>query len=131
MIHVFIAHWLYHCQHCPTEYEGLTCLDIILQTDNYHSSWDFGPCTPSHTNANIYSDTIYIFTEKCCVTSGDYLLSCKNTKKDGWTNSFVKIGGHKFCDDYTGYNTFRALNIPGMHLYIIISLRSAFLLYVQ
>ena len=57
------------------------------------------------------------------MTSGDYLLSCKNTEKDGWTNSFVKIGWHQFCDDYTGYNTFRALNIPGMHLYIIISLR--------
>ena len=120
-----IFNWFYGSNFNYTEQEGLTCLDITLEMDQHEYSWDFGPCTPSHTSYTGMHRT-YRYIEKCCIPSGDYLLSCKSKENHqlenqyGWIDSLVKIGRHQFCDDYTGYNTFVSLNIPGTHFMICI-----------
>ena len=50
--------------------------------------------------------------------NGNYILSCQSTEMNGWIDSFVRIGHHQFCDDYTNYNSMITLNIRGERSYI-------------
>ena len=80
---------------------------------NTRYEWELGPCVPSHK----YKAGSDIFSEKCCVPIGNYVLSCRNNDELGWLlNNFVKVGRHQFCDEYVGYNALSAINIPGMNL---------------
>ena len=111
----------YHPRSNSIEQNNSTCFDIILDIPRIRkdkNTWEFGPCFSSHDNDQFSSLNRRSYTEKCCVPNGDYALSCKSKKSTGWVRSFVKIGRHQFCDDYTGYNSFVALNIPGMPLHI-------------
>ena len=99
-----------------------TCFDIILEIPRKrkdNNNWEFGPCFPSHSNDQYGSLNRRSYTERCCLLNGDYVLSCTSRKSTGWVRSFVRLGRHQFCDDYTGYNSFVSLNIPGMRLPII------------
>ena len=87
---------------------GSICIDVHLYAQRGSYNWQFGPCHSSHQFSG--SGT---YTEKCCAPNGDYIFSCKDTKGDGWDNSFVTIGGHQFCDDIVGYEKLLAINISG------------------
>ena len=89
-------------------------MDVQLHTVATSYNWELGHCygTQKYTlSANVY-------IEKCCVGNGRHLLSCENTVNGGWMDSFVKIGGHTFCDDIVGINKFILLNIPGTYNFI-------------
>ena len=98
--------------------ERFTCFDIVLYNGGKDAyTWELGPCVPSHA----FDYDVFEYTEKCCVPNGNYLLSCnvKDRSSSGWlTNSFVRIGRHKFCDDIPGYNALRAINVLGMNIHI-------------
>ena len=71
-------------------------------------TWELGQCytTDQYSIAGTY-------TEKCCVPSGNHVLSCHSAQNNGWVNAFVGIDGHMFCDDMIGYDKFVAIDIPG------------------
>ena len=97
--------------------ERFTCLDIVLYNGGKDAyTWELGPCVPSHTFDYDFSE----YTEKCCFSTGNYLLSChtKDRSRSGWlANNFVRIGRHKFCDDFPGYNALRVINVQGMNVH--------------
>ena len=70
--------------------------------------WELGQCHATQKYASAY-----ISSEKCCISNGDYLLSCTSSKDSSWDNSFVTIKDHKFCDDMIGHNKFIVMNMPG------------------
>ena len=85
-------------------------------------NWDLAPCSPSHLSKHKPGGGRWRYIEKCCLPNGNYLLSCTTIRLHGWIDSFVKIGKHQFCDDYTTYNSLVKLNIPGENSYIILSM---------
>ena len=90
---------------------GSVCINVdlhTLHTKNDIYKWQLGPCQASHKYSQIGT-----YTEKCCVPNGDHLLSCKNKQHDGWVDTAVTIGKHRFCDDSVGYNQLIKLNIQG------------------
>ena len=101
--------------------ERFTCFDVVLKNGGRDAyTWELGPCVPSHAFDYDFSE----YTEKCCVPNGNYLLSCivKDQSSSGWlTNTFVRIGRHKFCDDFPGYNALRAIHVLGMNLHLVIN----------
>ena len=110
-----------------TAQTGITCLDINFHTPSPRLyNWDFAPCLPIHANERKRGTTRWKFIQKCCLPNGEYLLMCENTQTDGWMDSVVKIGQHRFCDDYTSYNSIVKLNIQGTYSF----LKSKFLFFV-
>ena len=97
----------------PAEGKGLTCIDVKLHTDKTDYDWEFGQCYGSI--AKLWLRHANKYTEKCCLTNDNHVLSCKNNQNGGWIDGFVRIGGHKFCDDIIGDNKFILVNVPGTY----------------
>ena len=73
------------------------CFDVELTTKHHgiDISWSLGDrCSSSqeYGNNNVY-------TKKCCLKLGDYVLSCDDSHGDGWQGGFIQIQGKKYCDD--------------------------------
>ena len=90
-----------------TDYSSLfllVCIDIKLTTTSHGSdvSWDMVQVglvseTGSCSSANFYTD-YEEYLETCCLTPGDYMLTCKDSHGDGWDGGFIEIRGHRYCD---------------------------------
>ena len=73
-------------------------------------TWSLGHCSSSH---NWLHRGVYI--ERCCVSEGVHILSCKTDRdKNDWSNNVVMIMGHRFCEDFVGYETAFSINISGV-----------------
>ena len=87
---------------------GLECFDISFHKTNNMSSWEFGSCSssPEFSTAGIYID-------KCCISPGEHILTCKKTDGHDWSRSVLTLKGHQFCNDYVGSKTMITLNLEG------------------
>ena len=80
-------------------------------TENYapENKWTFGRCFSSHKWRGPGT-----YVEKCCLPGGIHLLTCETSRnKNDWSSNVVMILGHRFCDDFVGYQAVLALNISG------------------
>ena len=100
--------------HYPTEGKKLTCMDVQLHTVATSYTWELGHCYGTQK----YTLSTNIYIEKCCVANGYHLLSCENNLNSGWSDSFLKIGEHTFCDDIIGKKKFILVNVPGRYSFI-------------
>jgi len=91
----------------------MVCIDISLTTFHYESSWTFGPCSFYHTETSNYKNTTK-YAERCCLSLGEYTLTCSNSDNVGWRGGFLEIQGHKYCHDFVGYNARRKITVVGM-----------------
>ena len=52
--------------------------------------------------------------EKCCVSPGNYTLTCSNTRHPhGWKKGFITINGAHYCDDFMGFKAMRRITVKG------------------
>ena len=89
------------------------CVDIRLETrgDGGEISWTFGPCSSDQVYA---SNKPYI--QQCCLATGEYHLTCKDSYGDGWKGAFIEIQGKKYCDDFrTGSVAIQKVTIEGIY----------------
>ena len=58
-----------------------------------------------------------------------HVLTCKTTRdRNDWSLDVVMILGHRFCEDFVGYETATAINISGpVNSYISICTHALFL----
>ena len=70
--------------------------------------WLFGSCASS----NYYTQKME-YLERCCLPPGDYVLSCYDERKEGWSNAQIDILGHRYCDNFLGYIAMHRVAIPG------------------
>ena len=64
--------------------------------------WTLGPYVNTATLEN-YG----IMLQRICVLPGHYVLTCGNAAKpEGWHNSYLRIQGQRYCDDFTAYKHF-------------------------
>ena len=91
-----------------TDEYGSICIEIKLNAKDDSYRWKLGSCYASHKFSGVGT-----YIEKCCLSNGNHIFSCKNSQGNGWANSVVKIGNHQFCDDFVGYNKLITINVPG------------------
>ena len=88
------------------------CFDVRLTSElstNTGYFWRFGSCQ---------FDKAYVmdrsYTEICCLPRGEHTLTCGSIDGTAWTKIFLLINGHRFCDDFTGYEALRTINVSGI-----------------
>lgn len=50
-------------------------------------------------------------TVDCCLSSGTFLLSCKDDSGNGMSGGYVKVGGHRLFDPWSGFKQDAAVTI--------------------
>ena len=38
--------------------------------------------------------------QTCCLTPGNYTLTCMDSYADGWHGGYIQIGGSLYCNDF-------------------------------
>lgn len=88
----------------------LICFDVYMSgrfTPDY--TWSLGHCSPSQTWLRPGT-----YIERCCLSKGVHVLTCKTGRtKNDWSYNVVLIMGHRFCEDYVGYEAVISINISG------------------
>ena len=90
--------------------KDLICFDVHMSdrsTTDY--TWSLGHCSPSQgwPHPGTYVD-------RCCLSKGVHMLTCKTARaKNDWSHNVVIIMGHRFCEDYVGYEAVFSINISG------------------
>ena len=55
------------------------------------------------------------YSQKCCLSGAIHVLNCKIRRANNdWSESVVMLLGHRFCEEFVGYETFIAINISGI-----------------
>ena len=94
-----------------TDY-GLICIDVYMtEWRTAENKWSLGHCYSSHkwVGAGTY-------IQKCCLSEGTHILTCKTSRhNDDWSSNVVIILGHRFCEDFVGYEEAMAINISGLY----------------
>ena len=88
------------------------CIDVETKTASQANQmkWTLGPYV---SPANLEDHGIML--QRICVLPGHYVLTCFNAAKpEGWHNSYLRIQGQRYCDDFTAYKAFRNIEIHGM-----------------
>ena len=91
----------------------LICFDVYMsERSTPDNTWSLGDCSQSqkwlHTGTYI---------ERCCLSKGVHMLSCKTARaKNDWSHNVVIIMGHRFCEDFVGYEAVFSINISGVFI---------------
>lgn len=76
------------------------------------NTWSLGHCFQSQewTGPGTY-------IESCCLSKGVHTLTCKtNRAKNDWSSNVVVVMGHRFCEDFVGYEAVFSINISGVFI---------------
>ena len=92
------------------------CVDTKLTTKAWGQeiSWTFGSCAGAAQGS--YADN-QEYPERCCLTPGEYTLTCKDSYGDGWHGGFIEIQGNKYCEDFVGSLTTNQITIAGIYAF--------------
>ena len=72
--------------------------------------WSLGPCSQSQKSLGEGR-----YTERCCLSEGIHILTCKAGRNENdWSSNVVMILGHRFCEDFVGYEAVIPINISGI-----------------
>ena len=75
-------------------------------------TWSLGPCSISQTWLRPGT-----YIERCCLSKGVHILTCKTGRaKNDWSHNVVIIMGHRFCEDFVGYEALFPINITGVFI---------------
>ena len=84
--------------------------------------WNIGSCS----SAGIYpewlpnkmGDVTRTFVRSCWLVPGQHVLECYSKNYSaGWTNAYIEIQGHRYCDDFISIKAFRNIIIAGIFFY--------------
>ena len=85
---------------------------------HFSRQWTMGSCYGPKSALERYPNEIVY--EKCCLPSGNYILTCTNEKsKYGWGNAYIGIGGKRYCDDFIGFKARRMVSVQGKGLLLV------------
>ena len=103
---------------CSQIVATLVCIDIRVTSLHYGASWTYGPCSFAASDKKENNDTT-IYVEKCCLSTEENTLTCRDSKKRGWRGEYLEIQGHKHCHDFfIGYTAKRKIAVSGLNLHL-------------
>ena len=73
--------------------------------------WNLGSCSSTDLLGNQDRKTIY--SKRCCLEPGEYILSCRSQLPHGWNGGYIEFQGRRYCDDFIGYVAMRRVVIKG------------------
>ena len=89
---------------------------MVLITEEGLSSnvrWSLDHCSSKKT-FQMYKDRGE-FTQRCCLTPGNHILTCENSDLAiGWNHAKIVIEGHTYCDDFLSYKAMRVIVVSGL-----------------
>ena len=87
------------------------CIDVYTTGwRTPENKWSFSHCSSPH---KWMGGGMYI--QKCCLSGGAHILTCKTSRHNyDWSSYAVTILGHRFCEDFVGYEDAVAINISGL-----------------
>ena len=104
---------------------SIVCLDIQLniyveKDDVYQHNglflpgWKLGSCSSSELDS-LEKKTYYKYsgaiTERCCLEPGMHILKCYSSPPaHGWRDTYLRIDGQRYCDDFVGYESYQKIN---------------------
>ena len=95
---------------------GHACIDIKLTSLHYGTSWTYGPCSFAARNGN-ENEVTTKYVEKCCLSTEEHTLTCRDSEKMGWRGGYIEIQGHRHCHDFfVGYTDRQKLSVLGRHM---------------
>ena len=90
----------------------MICIDVYMtEWRTSENKWSLGHCSSSHKwmGAGTY-------IQKCCLSGGTHILTCKTARHNhDWSSNAVIILGHRFCEDFVGYEEAMEMNISGLY----------------
>ena len=52
--------------------------------------------------------------KKCCLPDGNHVVTCRTSRnKQDWSNNVLLISGHRFCEDFVGYEAAIDIDVSG------------------
>ena len=79
---------------------------------HFSRQWKMETCYGPKHGINYLSNSI--FGDRCCLSPGQYTLTCINKKsKLGWGDAVLEIDGNKYCDDFVGFEANRTISVHG------------------
>ena len=102
---------LYWCSVLTGKY--LICFDVhMTERSTPDDTWLLGNC--SQTQKWRGPGT---YTESCCLSKGVHTLTCKPSRANNdWSSNVVMVMGHRFCEDFVGYESVFSINISGVFI---------------
>ena len=95
---------------------GMLCTDISTLSLHYGASWTYGDCSFAPTDDH-ESTKIKKYVEKCCFSTEESTLTCRDSEKKGWRKGYLEIQGRHHCGDFfDGHIARRTLTVSGMQL---------------
>ena len=87
------------------------CFDVYMtERSTPENTWSLGNCAQSQKWIGPGT-----YTESCCLSKGVHTLTCKTDRaKSDWSSNVVIVMGHRFCEDFVGYQAVVSLNISGV-----------------
>lgn len=83
------------------------CIDVSMYKYTSEYQWKLGDCVASQSWVGPA-----IYTDKCCISRGEYLLTCATSREIfDWSSTSLTMLGHQFCDDQTGYAATISINV--------------------
>ena len=98
----------------PLTGKGLICFDVYMtMRSTPDDTWLLGNCSQSQKWRGPGT-----YTESCCLSKGVHTLTCKTSRsKNDWSNNVVMFMGHRFCEDFVGYEAVFSINISGAFIH--------------
>ena len=98
----------------PLTGNGLICFDVYMTRGSTpDDTWLLGNCSQSQKWRGPGT-----YTESCCLSKGVHTLTCKTSRaKNDWSNNVVMFMGHRFCEDFVGYEAVFSINISGAFIH--------------
>ena len=92
------------------------CMEIKTTTkyEGRYIRWTLGSCSSSSQYADF---TTYL--ERCCLTEGQYTLTCFNTERPvGWNQGYIEVQGHTYCNDFWSYKSMQHVEVNGKYMLV-------------
>ena len=93
--------------------DRLVCFDVhMTEWSTPENTWSLGHCSQSQKWLRPGT-----YTERCCLSKEVHMLTCKTGRtRNDWSSNVVMVMGHRFCEDFVGYETVISINISGLFI---------------
>ena len=77
--------------------------DVVVHVEDYPDEmvWEIIGNSATNCVGGPYDEKYGTVQTTCNLAPGRYIIKCKDEAHDGWHGGYLKIGGTKYCEDFT------------------------------
>ena len=83
-------------------FKGNECFSVSHTSKGWgiENSWTLDTCSNTSPHVNYATADA-----ECCLPPGEYTLTCKDSKGNGWHGGYVTINGKNYCENFSQGST--------------------------